>query len=266
MLIKGYDHGPLTAGEPLADRPGFWANHLLGWCQAGPDGEHPEPQWFGDDGADTDALAEVLYDERAWPVLRVPFRDGHSAVAVFRNFADDPGLDFLLAHPGWAGAETLLSYDGDRRGPGLRWRQLVHVADSVPDRGPESGPDSGPEGGLYGPAARLLLLLPVLIDGRRNATEAVPRIASALTAVGAPQETAALAARCLIDGPGDGAWHDPAWGSPLSGGTPRAGEGDGLPGRVPLPGLGVTAAQGERLARALGGHGEPSTGISARST
>lgn len=162
VLIKGYDHGPLTAGEPLADRPGFWANHLLGWCRAGPDGERPEPEWFGDDGADTDALAEVLYDERAWPVLRVPFGDGHRAVAAFRNFADDPGLDFLLTHPGWVRAETLLSYDGDRCGPGLRWRQLVHVADAVPDR----GPDSGPEGGLYGPAARLLLLLPVLTDGR----------------------------------------------------------------------------------------------------
>ncbi|WP_326570903.1 hypothetical protein OG539_37185 [Actinacidiphila glaucinigra] len=262
MLIKGYDHGPLTAGETLADRPGFWANHLLGWCEAGPDGVRPEPEWFGDDGADTDALAGVLYDERAWPVLRVPFGDGHRVVAVFRNLDGDPGLDFLLTHPGWACAETLLSYDGDRSGPGLHWRQLLHVAASVPDGGPGHGPDEG----LSDPAARLLLLLPVLTDGPRHAAEAVPRIASALTAVGAPQETAALAARCLIGGTEDGIWHDPAWGSPLSGGGSRAGDGAGRPGSWPLPGLGVTAAEQERLARALGEYGEPSTAVSARST
>ncbi|MFF3950434.1 hypothetical protein ACFYYN_37345 [Streptomyces sp. NPDC001902] len=254
MLIKGYDHGPLTAGEPLTDRPGFWANHLLGWCEAGPSDERPEPEWFGDDGADTDALAEVLDDERAWPVLRVPFGDGHCVVLVHRNLDGDAGLDFLLTHPGWVRAETLFSYAGDAYGPGLRWRQLVHVAEAVPGAGPDEG--------LSDPAARLLLLLPVLTDGRRHATKALPRIAAALTAVGAPQETAALAARCLIGGPGDGIWHDPAWGSPLSGGGSRTGEGEGRPYPEPLPGLGVTAAQGERLARALGGHGEPSTGVS----
>ncbi|MFB7293796.1 hypothetical protein [Actinacidiphila glaucinigra] len=262
MLIKGYDHGPLTAGETLTDRPGFWANHLLGWCQAGPDGARPEPEWFGDDGADTDALAEVLYDGRAWPVLRVPFGGGHCAAAVFRNLDGDPGLDFLLTHPGWTRAETLLSYDGDRCGPGLRWRQLLHVAASVPDAGPGHGPDEG----LSDPAARLLLLLPLLTDGPRHAAEAVPRIASALTAVGAPGETAALAARCLIGGTQDGIWHEPTWRSPLSGGGSRSGEAAGRPVSWPSPGLGLTAAEQERLARALGRDGEPSAGVSARST
>ncbi|MDX3234525.1 hypothetical protein PV392_02235 [Streptomyces sp. ME03-5709C] len=258
MLIEGYEGGPLTAGEPLAARPGFWANHLLEWCATGPDGERPAPEWFGDDGADTEALAEVLYDESAWPVLRVPFGEGHRVVVVFRDFADDPGLDFLLTHPGWAGPRTLLSYDGERRGPGLAWRRLLHVAETVPD--------SGPDEGLRCPAARLLLLLPLLDDGRLKTAEAVPRIAGALTAVGAPEETAALTARCLVDGTADEVWHDPAWGSPLSGSAPRPAEGHGRPGQVPLPGLGVTAAQRERLARALGGHGEPSTEVSSRST
>ncbi|MDX3094592.1 hypothetical protein PV417_08475 [Streptomyces sp. ME19-03-3] len=260
MLIEGYEGGPLTAGEPLAARPGFWANHLLQWCAAGPDGERPAPEWFGDDGADADALAEVLYDERARPVLRVPLADGHRAVVVFRNFADDPGLDFLLTHPCWARAETLLSYDGERGGPGLGlgWRRLLHVAETVPDAGPDEG--------LSDPDVRLLLLLPLLEDGRRHARQAVPRIAGALRAVGAPEETAALAARCLVDGTADEVWHDPAWGSPLSGGAPRDTEGHGGPGRVPLPGLGVTAAQRKRLARALGGRGEPSAGVSSRAT
>ncbi|WP_431962189.1 hypothetical protein [Actinacidiphila sp. bgisy160] len=226
MQIKGYEGGPLTAGEPLAARPGFWANHLLEWCAAGPDGGRPEPKWFGDDGADSDALGEVLYDESAWPVLRVPFGDGHCAVVVFRNFADAFGLDFLLTHPGWAGARTLLSYDGERRGPGLGWRHLLHVAAAVPAAGPREG--------LTDPAARLLLLLPLLNDGRRHARQAVPRIAGALTAVGAPEETAGTAARCLVDGTADEVWHDPAWGSPLSGGS-RTGNGDGRPGPGPRP-------------------------------
>lgn len=174
MLIEGYcyEGGPLTAGEPLAARPGFWANHLLEWCAAGPDGERPEPEWFGDDGADTEALAEVLYDERAWPVLRAPFGDGHRVVVVLRNVAGDPGLDFLLTHPGWARAEALLSYDGDRHGPGLGWRRLLHVAETVPDAGPDEG--------LSDPDVRLLLLLPLLEDGWRHARQAVPRIAGAL--------------------------------------------------------------------------------------
>ncbi|WP_431951332.1 hypothetical protein [Actinacidiphila sp. bgisy167] len=200
----------------------------------------------------------MLYEEGSWPVLRVPFGDGHGVVVVFRNFADDAGLDFLLTHPGWARAETLLSYDGERRGPGLGWRRLLHVA--------ETGPDAGPDEGLSDPDVRLLLLLPLLDDGQRHARQAVPRIAGALRAVGAPEETVALAARCLVHGTADEVWHDPAWGSPLSGGAPRPPEGHEGPGDVPLPGLGVTPAQGERLARALGGHGEPSTGVSSRAT
>ncbi|MEU4097545.1 hypothetical protein [Streptomyces sp. NPDC026673] len=258
MLIKGYDHGPLTAAEPLTDRPGFWANHLLGWCEAGPDGERPEPEWFGDDGADTDALAEVLLDERAWPVLRVPFGEGHCAVVVYRNLDGDAGLDFLLTHPDWMRAEVLASWDGDRFGPGLGWPELTHIADSVPD--------SGTAGGLLDPAARLLLLLPVLVDGRRHASVAVPRIAAALVAVGVPEESAALAAGCLVGGPVDGVWHDPAWGSPLSGGGSPAGESDGPAGPGPLPGLGLTSAQAERLTRDLGAHAEPSSGVGSRET
>ncbi|WP_277622446.1 hypothetical protein [Streptomyces sp. CB03238] len=34
MLIKGYDDGPLVAGEPLLTRPGFWSNYLLGLVRA----------------------------------------------------------------------------------------------------------------------------------------------------------------------------------------------------------------------------------------
>ncbi|KDN88072.1 hypothetical protein [Kitasatospora cheerisanensis] len=56
MLIKGYDLGPLVEGEWLLDRAGFWPNHLLTMCRFTPGEERPEPEWFGADGADTDAL------------------------------------------------------------------------------------------------------------------------------------------------------------------------------------------------------------------
>ncbi|MEU1618383.1 hypothetical protein ABZ479_13935 [Streptomyces sp. NPDC005722] len=254
MLIKGYDHGPLTAGEPLTDRPGFWTNHLLGWCEAGPDGGRPEPEWFGDDGADADALTEVLHNERAWPVFRVPFGDGHCAVVVYRNLDGDPGLDFLLTHPGWARAEELSSYNGDWYGSGPNWRELAHVAADVPR--------SGAVPGVFDPAARLLLLLPFLVDGDRHVAEAGPGIADALVGIGAPEGTAALAAGCLVRGLRPDAWHDPAWGSPLSGGDAPPPVDTALRESPLLRNAGVTVTQWKRLARALGGHGE-STGVTA---
>ncbi|MFE6759233.1 hypothetical protein ACFVDQ_37545 [Streptomyces sp. NPDC057684] len=68
MLIKGYD-GPLVAGESLLARPGFWSNHLMPLCSDGAGAERPAPEWFGDDGADTDALSETLFDPERWPVF-----------------------------------------------------------------------------------------------------------------------------------------------------------------------------------------------------
>ncbi|MFB7225569.1 hypothetical protein [Streptomyces sp. NPDC056227] len=62
MLIKGYDDGPLVAGESLLARPGFWSNYLLVMCNDGACAERSAPEWFGDDGADDDAMSEVLFD------------------------------------------------------------------------------------------------------------------------------------------------------------------------------------------------------------
>ncbi|MDQ0990528.1 hypothetical protein QFZ74_001756 [Streptomyces sp. V3I7] len=44
MRIKGYDHGPLVAGEPLLDRPGFWSNYLLAMCGYGSSTARPVPE------------------------------------------------------------------------------------------------------------------------------------------------------------------------------------------------------------------------------
>ncbi|MFD7912756.1 hypothetical protein ACFV30_18855 [Streptomyces sp. NPDC059752] len=196
MLLKGYDDGPLVAGEPLLARPGFWSNYLMEMCGEGASAERPLPEWFGDDGADTDALSEILFDPEAWPVFRVPAENGPGVVVIYRNSVGDYGTDYLLTHPG----------RGDVSGTGLTWHELVRLADS---------PSSTAEG-VEDTAARLLLLLPLLTDS--DVSESVPaRLSTALTSVGAPQETAFSTAKHLLAHLTRRSRHDPAWASPLSG-------------------------------------------------
>lgn len=96
---EGYEDqgGPWVAGEPLTARPGFWSHHLLGLCGGDARGE---PEWFGDDGADVDALSEVLMDPEGWPVFRVPLANGHGIAVVYRNLVGDDGIDYLHTRPG----------------------------------------------------------------------------------------------------------------------------------------------------------------------
>ncbi|MFB6580667.1 hypothetical protein ACFCYC_25235 [Streptomyces sp. NPDC056402] len=196
MLLKGYDDGPLVAGESLLARPGFWSNYLMEMCGEGASAVRPVPEWFGDDGADTDALSEVLFDPEGWPVFRVPAENGPGVVVIYRNLVGDYGTDYLLTHPG----------RGDLSGTGLTWHELVRLADSPP---------SAAEG-VEDTAARLLLLLPLLTDS--DVPESAPaRVSAALTSVGAPQETAFSTAQHLLAHLTRRPRHDPAWGSPLSG-------------------------------------------------
>ncbi|MEV7129175.1 hypothetical protein [Streptomyces sp. NPDC093260] len=206
MFIEGYDDGPLEAGESLLARPGFWSNHLLGICGAGAKAERPVPEWFGEDGADVDAMSESLFDPGRWPVFRVLGADGSGVVVVFRNLIGDYGVDFLLIRPGGSCAERIASWEGEFSGSGLTWRELVRIA----------GSSAGEAGGVDEPAARLLLLLP-LLDDLEVPEEAPERIGAALTEVGVARETAQSTTDHLLTGLTGKAWHDPAWGSPLSG-------------------------------------------------
>ncbi|WP_030275443.1 hypothetical protein [Streptomyces sp. NRRL B-24484] len=228
MLIHGHD-GPTVPGEPLTARPGFWADHLLPLCH-----RPAEPEWFGGDGADADAVAEVLFDEQAWPALRVPFRDGHTAVLVHRNLPGDAGRDLLLTHPDRSRPEPVLLDDGCATGPGLSWAELDAIASATAQAAE----------GLHDPDARLLLLLPAL-HGHRIPPGAAARIAAALLAVGAPPATVPAAVSELLHGLGSGPDHEPCAPSPLSGGLPG-------PGTCGLPhALGLDRARSDRLARAL---------------
>ncbi|MFE3578927.1 hypothetical protein [Streptomyces vinaceus] len=206
MLIKGYDPDALVAGESLLARPGFWSNYLLAMCSDGGCAERPVPEWFGDDGADAEALSEVLCDPQCWPVFRVPTETGPGAVVIYRNLDGDHGTDYLLTHPGRSYVQQIASWDGDFRGTGLTWRELVRIADS---------PSSGAEG-VQDTAARLLLVLPLLTDPDVP-EEASARLTSALTVVGAPQDTASNTAEHLLAHLTRRSLHDPTWESPLSG-------------------------------------------------
>ncbi len=206
MLIKGYDVGPLVAGESLPARPGFWSNYLLSMCSAGRCAERPVPEWFGEDGADADALSEVLFDPERWPVFRVPAEDGPGAVVVYRNLDGDYGTDYLLTHPARNYVEQIASWDGDFSGTGLSWRELIRIADS---------PSLAAEG-VQDTAIRFLLLLPLLTDPDVPET-ASARLTAALAVIGTPQDTASIAAEHLLAHLTRRSRHDPTWASPLSG-------------------------------------------------
>ncbi|MFD9166930.1 hypothetical protein ACFVZ8_33835 [Streptomyces sp. NPDC059558] len=206
MLIKGYDVGPLVPGESLLVRPGFWSNYLLALCSDGECAERPDPEWFGEDGADAEVLSEALFDPERWPVFRVPAGDGPGAVVIYRNLDGDYGTDYLLTHPGRSYAEQIAGWDGDFSGAGLTWHELIRLADS---------PSPAAEG-VQDTDTRFLLLLPLLTDPDLPET-ASARLVAALTAVGAPQDTAAIAAEHLLAHLARRSRHDPTWASPLSG-------------------------------------------------
>ncbi|MFG2260097.1 hypothetical protein [Streptomyces mirabilis] len=119
--IPGYDGGPLTHQVGLLDEPLFWLGHLYSCVQS----EEVEELLFG---ADYDAAGDFqrrLWERAEWPTFTVPLADDHRVHIVYRTFADDTGIDYLLYHPDWDQAELLAQDDGHFMGPGLSWPELV---------------------------------------------------------------------------------------------------------------------------------------------
>ncbi len=87
----------------------------------------------------------------------------------------------------------------------LTWRELIRIVAS---------PSPTAEG-IKDPAA-VLLLLPLLAE-HALPDEAIATLTAALIAVGASADTAPTTAQHLLEQAAGKAWHDPTWGSPLSG-------------------------------------------------
>lgn len=241
MQIRGYETDPLTPGERLLEHPGFWAAYLHGLCET-QDEDIPEPEAFGIDPADFEEACLRLYDAEAWPVFRIPFGDGHEVVVLCRNLDDDMGLELFVRHPEWDRVGELATLDGHQAGPGLAWRELVHIA-------AKAGMEA--ENGVGAPEARLLLLLPSLGDADLPG-EAKETVTAALTAVGMPEDLAPdIARRLLVDHP---MWEPATWEEPGEGSAARILQCDEP--MSPRHGIqlaqGITEEQSGRLARALG--------------
>ncbi|MEU6339820.1 hypothetical protein ABZ883_02520 [Streptomyces sp. NPDC046977] len=247
MLIDGFEDAPLVAGEELLSLPGFWAAYLMWLCETEED--EPDPAWFGVDEADVDAAYEALADAERWPVFRIPFGEGHTAIVLARNLADDAGTEYLVTHPSWGRLGHLATLDGHQAGPGLSWRELIHIA-RTPDQ---------TTAGVHALNARLLLLLPALGDSDLPA-DAADVLRGALMWTGVPEtETHRVTEALLLDHP---YWEPARWSlpsvSPLSGSSNESFNGILCCDEPASPRCGTRIAQGitreqsDRLAYALG--------------
>jgi hypothetical protein len=191
LTIPGYEGGPLIDGSSFLGEPLFWPNHLASSLL----GAESQAIAFG---PDWDAAKEVyrrVSDRERWPVFSVRLLSGHVVHVVYRNLADDIGVDYLVHHPERTDAVSLAVDDGHFMGPGLSWRELVAVAgQSVSD-------------GVADPDARLLLLFPMLGDADVP-EDAAARLASALSTLTVVEEPAELAVLLLRH---QGQWEPANW-------------------------------------------------------
>jgi hypothetical protein len=180
VLITGYENDPLVNGSALLIDPVLWALHAM---MVGATGLDDPQRDFGVDTEDAEELCEQLFDPDHWPVFTVPLHSGAALHVIYRNLADDMGLDYLLSHPDWPHDLQLAAVEGSFVGPGLSWHELITIAHQPPTSAPTSTGD---------PARRLLLLLPALGDADLP-DSAVPALTAALThttASPAPQHVA----------------------------------------------------------------------------
>ncbi|TDE35695.1 hypothetical protein [Actinomadura sp. 6K520] len=180
MLITGYENHPLVDGSTLLTDPAFWAVHAL---MVGATGLDDPRRDFGVDTEDAEELDERLFDPDHWPVFTVPLHSGAALHVIYRNLADDMGLDYVLSGPAWPHDLWLAAVEGCFVGPGLSWHELITTAHQAPTSAPTSTADS---------SRRLLLLLPTLGDADLP-DSAVPALTAALThttASPAPQHVA----------------------------------------------------------------------------
>ncbi|MGW8989119.1 hypothetical protein ACWGRF_04205 [Streptomyces zhihengii] len=178
--IPGYDGGPLHHQPDLLGEHLFWLGHLHSYYSESEEAE----EFVGDaDEQEAGALQSRLLGGNTRPTFMVPLAGDHRLYVVYRAFAEDEGIDYLLHHPSWDAAERLAQDDGHFMGPGLSWSELIAAVDN-----------GLPGGSTTDPHARLLLLMPALGDDALP-DSAVERLTAALrarTRVKAPEQLAAV--------------------------------------------------------------------------
>ncbi|MEU4620389.1 hypothetical protein AB0G04_10490 [Actinoplanes sp. NPDC023801] len=179
-LLPGYDDSRLCRESPeLLDAPGFWPAHLGSHLMETID---EAAALFGDDPEVVERTYARLTGHDSWPVfLFGTGRDARLAV-VYRNFAEDEGVDYLLI-PDGADAITFATDEGGQFGRGITWNELAALADRQPDDRSR--------------ATVLLLLAPMLTIVEVPDEQARHRLARALRTVAVTGDADLIAARIL---------------------------------------------------------------------
>jgi hypothetical protein len=179
-LLPGYDDSGLSREAPeLLDAPGFWPAHLGSHLM---DSMDEVAALFGDDPDAVEHTYARMTGYDAWPVFTFDTgRDARLAV-VYRNFAEDEGVDYLLI-PDGADAITFATDEGGQFGRGITWNELAALADRQP--------------GERSRATVLLLLAPMLTTVEVPDDQARARLAEALRTVAVSGDADVIAGRIL---------------------------------------------------------------------
>ncbi len=97
-------------GSELLGRPGFWPAHLGEVLELDLDDE-----LAGLFDERLDAIRSVhrqLTDAAAWPVFPIELGGGGRAAVVYRNFAEDTGVDYLVVPPGGGSCIRFATVEG----------------------------------------------------------------------------------------------------------------------------------------------------------
>lgn len=167
---RGPDDGPGLAfdGAELLDLRGFWPVHFIGILEA--DLDEDLARLFGVEVDVIRAAYRRLTDPAAWPVFFVDLGGDARLAVVYRNVAEDEGVDYLLLPRAGQDSMNIATLEGMLDGPGISWPELVAVSDRQPT--------------TVARARTLLLLAPMLGDAAAESRTATDRIADALRTVG----------------------------------------------------------------------------------
>ncbi|WP_127500859.1 hypothetical protein [Actinoplanes solisilvae] len=232
MIYKGYADGfpddldvdrLIVDGSRFLGVPGFWAAHYL--SQTMEDETFVDGVW-GLDRAVVRAVQDELNDPGAWPAFEADLASGGKLVVVYRNFADDAGVDYLLVPDGESEVLRIATTEGEYEGPGISWAELSAVAG--------------------GSAEILLLLAPMLGDVEADDDEPIAVLAEALRSAGAVASAEEMARLIVAENlqwePAD--WYETDFGATCC-------DGESSP-RNPASAVALTEADLVTVSRLLG--------------